>query len=167
MVANKPREQRKPVKVVANMHDSDGHSDVTIRNVSRRGLMASCDSPPGRGHYIVLRHGGKIIVGRVVWSNDDAFGVRTQDDIDIESLAGRMAPADLRTTPPVVFRASKSRRLDFGEACEISRRVASGINFLILGIAACATAALVAIEIREVFANPLSQVGQAMAGHSG
>lgn len=76
--ALKPREQRMKVILPARLKDHRGWHDVRILNISSQGLMARSPAAPARGAYLELRRGGHVIVARVVWSNGQQFGARSQ-----------------------------------------------------------------------------------------
>jgi hypothetical protein len=62
-------------------------SDVSIQNVSSRGLMARAGgAAPEQGAYIEIRKATVVIVARAVWVKGQMFGVRTQDRLDIDGL---------------------------------------------------------------------------------
>lgn len=88
------REQRHTVWLGARLKSRGSWSDVTIRNVSSGGIMASCSHPPKPGEWIEVRCGSFMIVARVVWATDDRFGASTQDRIVLEDLlrASRSRP---------------------------------------------------------------------------
>ena len=94
----RPREERITVLIPSRMRVGSAWADVVIHNVSSRGLMGGCDTPPAPGSYIEVRRGTIVIVGRVMWGKGRFFGVRTQDRISVKSLineprlAGRPQP---------------------------------------------------------------------------
>jgi len=85
----KPRARRKPVKLPARMRGEASWADVTLRNVSIKGLMAETDQPPDRGAYVEIRRGGAILVGVVVWSKGSRFGVSLSEQVDLNALEDR------------------------------------------------------------------------------
>ncbi|MEH3048214.1 PilZ domain-containing protein [Sphingomonas adhaesiva] len=94
----RPREERITVLIPSRMRVGSAWTDVVIHNVSSRGLMGGCDTPPAPGSYIEVRRGTIVIVGRVMWGKGRFFGVRTQDRISVKALideprlAGRPQP---------------------------------------------------------------------------
>ena len=96
----KPREQRQRVTLSAQMRTEAGWTDVTIRDISPHGLGLRCARPPRRGDYVELcRHHHKLI-GRVMWSEGEWFGVRLSEPIVID---------DLLSSRPVRPRAEERR----------------------------------------------------------
>lgn len=69
-----------------------GWHDVTVRNVSSRGMMLQCRIPPQQKAFIEVRHRGMSIVGRVMWSSNDCFGISTQQAVVLSELLSQ-APA--------------------------------------------------------------------------
>src|SRR3546814_10848303 len=67
------------------MRADDGWSDVTIYNVSSRGLMARLGSPPVKGSYVEIWHRNVCVVGQVRWAQGGRFGILSQDKIDISA----------------------------------------------------------------------------------
>ncbi len=74
----KQREPRRKVLVRARMRCGTGWGDVTIHNMSSRGLLATAPEEHRTGEVIEIRRIHQIIVGRIVWQNGPFFGVRTQ-----------------------------------------------------------------------------------------
>lgn len=98
----KPREERKALILSARMLAGQGWREVTVRNVSSRGMMLRCEAPPARNTVVEIRHHKACVVGRVVWLSETAFGITSQDTIDLAKLLSQ-SPA-----PPA--KASEERR---------------------------------------------------------
>src|SRR3546814_12398382 len=86
MTALRSREKRAAACIKARMRADDGWSDVTIYNVSSRGLMARLGSPPVKGSYVEIWHRNVCVVGQVRWAQGGRFGILSQDKIDISAL---------------------------------------------------------------------------------
>lgn len=84
--SQKQREERKALVLSARMLADEGWRDVTVRNVSSRGMMLRCVTPPARNTYVEIRLQKARVVGRVVWSNGAACGINTQGTIDLSDL---------------------------------------------------------------------------------
>lgn len=91
----KKREERKALVLSARMLSLAGWQDVTVRNVSSRGMMLRCESPPDRNTFVEVRLQRFCVVGRVVWSSGTAFGINSQDIIDLSRLMSQ-SPASSR-----------------------------------------------------------------------
>src|SRR3569623_2056164 len=86
----KPREERRNSLLHARLRSDAGWSDVTIGNVSSRGMMLHSASGLQRNAFVEVRHRGVCVVGRVVWSPGVKYGVRTQDVVDVPALLSPM-----------------------------------------------------------------------------
>jgi len=166
----KPREERITVLIPSRMRVGAAWMDVIIHNVSSRGLMAGCDSPPVPGNYIEVRRGTIVIVGRVMWSKGRFFGVRTQDRLTVSTLVSepRLAQrpkqdsdrqvAERRADVRLVHEAQMARRL------ERSRAFASIFQFVIIALAVVAVAFLGASTLYGVLSAPAHTLNRALAG---
>jgi len=162
----KPREQRRIVLVPGRMRRDSGWSDVTICNLSSRGLMARCENAPPRGAFIELRRGASCIVGQVRWSHGTLFGVQARERIDIPSVleptAREKAPDEERRSLPRdgTTVAAKVRTVRTEEQ---SRRWAHMFEWLTIAAIGIGFSALVASEVYSVFSAPLTEVKEALA----
>ena len=109
MQPRKPREDRRPVTVPARLRSETGWSDVTIANVSSRGMLLRCVAPPPQRAYIEVRHQGVCIVGQIVWINGARCGVRTQDLVDV---AGLLSQGGRRALQPANDRRAAVRPIE-------------------------------------------------------
>jgi hypothetical protein len=126
----KQREERKALVLSARMLADEGWGDVTVRNVSSRGMMLRCVNPPGRNTFVEIRLQKARVVGRVVWSNGSACGINTQDTIDLSDLLSqpsaspRKADQERRLQPRTNARTSVQMRiLPAEEASRIFARI--------------------------------------------
>ena len=162
----KPREDRRPVSVPARLRSETGWSDVTIGNVSSRGMMLRCVAPPPQRAYIEVRHQGVCIVGQIVWINGARCGVRTQDLVDV---AGLLSQGGRRARPPANDRRGASRPIEVprqqspAERAEASRRVGRLFDFAVIAAAATGAAALAASLMFDAFSAPLARTAEALA----
>ncbi len=74
--------------------------DVSIRNVSSRGMMIRAAAPPKVGAYIEIIADDVSAVGRVTWRNGTSFGVQTRERVPLVKLVfrrtGRPGPAPVQ-----------------------------------------------------------------------
>lgn len=156
------------VVVKARMRVSAEWIDVTIGNVSSRGLMAKCAEPPAKGSYVEIRQRGCCIIGRVAWSHGLRFGIRTQDRIDLATLLAEPTikrvraqrerhieprrPAPARVVPGLEVQLDRSRRLS--RAVEWAAIVGFSV-FAVIQLAA---------GVGNILGQPLTSVGSALAG---
>jgi hypothetical protein len=135
-------------------------SDVCIVNLSTRGVGLQSPRAPDRGTYVELRRGSNVlIVGCVVWSEGQRFGVRTQDPIWIDGVlrasGGQQASAaewrDRRAMPRAQrgagWSAIRGRMMQFG--------------FLVAG--GVAATALLGSLVDSALANPLNTISTILA----
>ena len=160
MSATKLREPRVPVLLSVRVKTDFGWGDAHVQNVSTRGMMATCITPPSRGTYVEVRRGAYVVVGRVIWSSRDRFGLFAQDAIDLSDListASPRAPADRRREPrtPEPSRVHHKCATEIGAA---SARFARTFDFAALTAVAIGAALLVAETASEMFATPLQDV---------
>ena len=167
MGSQKPREQRRIVFLKARMRATDEWCDVTICNISSRGLMAKCNMPPSKGTYIELRHRSVCIIGRVAWSHGARFGVRAQDRIDLASL---LAEGSLKPKAPGEERrlAQRDRRPagrqpDAAARAEASRRFARAFDRAALLFVALVAAVVLFDVASGSLSGPLQEARGALA----
>jgi len=151
--------------IPARMRRDGGWHDVTICNVSSRGLMAKCWAAPNRGDIVELRHGSTCIVGQVRWSGGGRFGLRSQDRIDLRGLlTGRPAAAvteggDRRARTRT---AAPSRSAE--EIAEHSRRLARLFDWCVVTVVVMGVGLLVADIAGRTLGAPLAQARAALEG---
>ena len=68
--------------------DRLGTIELLIRNVSRRGIGATCRSlPPMPGEAVMVRMpDGQVVSGTVRWARDQAFGIVLDEPFDVAAL---------------------------------------------------------------------------------
>lgn len=163
----KAREPRHKVFVRARMNCAGTWQDITIQNVSKRGLLGRpADTVPKRGDYVEVRRGALKIVARVVWAAGPLFGARTQDVIDIAALtATRTAPAAVTTEAgvPVVERRDRPR---VEEIAARSQRRAAAFQHAVLLAGIVAIAFVIGATLFDVLDRPFATVSDALGGKS-
>lgn len=110
--------------ISARMRTEAGQVQVSIRNLSSKGMCVSAPHAPARGSYVEISCAGQTILGQVRWSSGTQFGLRTRDPVDAASLlggrSGQAAPGwQPSALPPQkdagahggVLRADQGRRL--------------------------------------------------------
>ena len=146
------------------MRVSAGWNDACILNISARGLMIQAASPsPRRGAYVELRRGARIIIGRVMWANQDRFGLSTQDQLDVESIialpdGGADSTASSAATMASFERRSEVRR--HATAFERSRQWSRAFEFMCITVFALAACMVVYGAVVQLFAAPMAAVEQ-------
>lgn len=167
MIPLKQREERKAVFVRARLRTDEGWSDVTIGNISSRGLMLQAPVPLRRNAFIEVRYRHVCIVGRIVWVGGARCGVRTQDKVDVAGLLSR-APAK---SGPGEERRASARRAEAprrarpaAETADASRRAARLLDWAVVAIGGGAIAVLVGQLAYSALGTPFARVGAALAG---
>jgi hypothetical protein len=164
----KPRDRRQRIIVPARMNAGGRELPVMILNVSQRGVLASSSTPPPRGHYVEIRKGGVVIIGRVAWSGNQVFGVRTQDDIDFSSLTGIRSAGRPDNAAKVSGKddAATLRRTDKAgslSAYDQSRIVSSRMTYVSSFIVSCAVAAAAGALAYELLSKPIETIREALS----
>jgi hypothetical protein len=163
----KAREPRHKVFVRARMNCAGQWQDITIQNVSTRGLLARpAETVPKRGDYVEVRRGALKIVARVVWAAGPLFGARTQDAIDIAALtAARAAPAPVSTESgtPVAERRNRPR---VEEIAARSQRHAALFQRAVLLAGIVAVALVIGATLFDALDRPFAAVRDAMGEKS-
>lgn len=158
----RPREPRIRVHVAARMRVGEKWTDVTILNISSRGLMARTTTVPPARSFVEIRRGPNVvIVGKVVWSDDRHFGIRTQDRIGISMMSddGSVTAA---AHDPAVERRTQARphTPDPLEAFERSRRKAALAQFATIVAAGGIGAVLLSQLVTKVLATPFGEIAR-------
>jgi hypothetical protein len=163
----KAREPRHKVFVRARMNCAGTWQDITVQNVSKRGMLVRpAEAVPKRGDYVEVRRGALKIVARVVWSAGPLFGARTQDAIDIAALtAARSTPAAV-TTDTGTPAAERRERPRVEEIAARSQRRAAAFQHMVLLAGIVAVALVIGATLFDVVDRPFAAVRQAMAGKS-
>lgn len=164
----KKREARRKVLVRARMRSGDAWGDVTIHNMSSRGLLAAADTDCRPGTVIEIRRVHHIIVGRVVWQSGGYFGVRTQDAIDMDGIVSAKPPAHKPGTVDTGDRRTAQRRtLPIADREARSRRFASGFQFVVLVLVIGVASLIVAQQVGGILSRPFATIGAHLDGSAG
>ena len=160
-VVLRPREPRRKVMIKARMRAGSSWSDACILNMSSRGMLVHAPSAPSRGSYLELRRGDYVIVARVVWANDNRFGVQTQDVVPADDLIRNpdVAVQSINPQPSgfVERRAAPRRRH------EASRWRARAFEFCTFALLGGIAATLMLGAVGEILAHPLEAVETALS----
>jgi hypothetical protein len=166
MALNKSREERATAFLNARMRADDGWSDVTICNVSSRGLMIRRGTSPAKGSYVEIWHQNVCVVGHVRWSQGGRFGIRTQDKIDISALLNS-APA--RRSLAGAERRSNSRPLpkskaqpDVAAKADASRTIARVFEWTAVAIVGAVVAGMLVTAVNAALKGPMQQAQSAL-----
>jgi hypothetical protein len=166
MGSPKPREQRQVVYVTCRVRHESGWSDMTICNLSSRGLMAKCDAALPRGAFVEVRRGPVTIVGQVRWSDNRQFGILTQERIDIGTLLGGDGTGGSATGTERRARARAEvvakPRASAADLEQRSRQRARLFDWAVLAVAGIVAAGLLVTQVYATLDAPMAQVRTAM-----
>lgn len=153
--ALKPREPRRKVLITARMKVGASWADACILNVSTCGMLVQSGTVPDRGNYLEIRRGQHVVIARVVWSNQQRFGVRTQDPVCAEELLGETDNSSTTADrAPIGFERRTSRR-PVAARHEAGRRRGRALEFASLAVFGAASAFLVFATVNELLSRPL------------
>jgi hypothetical protein len=161
----KSRDPRMAVNVPARMRIDSDWVDVSIRNLSARGLMAKTNANVAQRTYVELHRGDQIIVGRIVWTRDGHFGLRAQDRIDMIGLigraqqagGGRRCPGD-PTRPERRTKPREQSSQGSAWTAHRSRRQANLFQFVTIGIVALSGSAAAAVAVARLLQDAFTPV---------
>lgn len=150
--SHKPRELRRRVIVPARLRQGIGWSDVSILNVSSRGLLIQAARPLEPGSHVELRKGRHVIKARVVWRDAARAGLQADDRLPVEEIASPAVSCEFQ--PGVADRRRRSRRAtDYGNK---GRTIEfAGVLGLVFTLAAVAAAIA-----QQAIAQPLANVSK-------
>ena len=80
------REDRANAMIRARLRASGPEQDVSIHDMSSRGMLMSAANPPRRGEIVEIRLGRHVLVGQVRWTSPRKFGVGLQERLNIAAL---------------------------------------------------------------------------------
>ena len=142
--------------------------DVRIRNISSRGLLVQSATPPARGSYVEIFKARHTIVARVVWSNDQRFGIQTRERLDVSALVGEpdpKKPREAMSPDASLDRRSDPRRLTAAEVTqrlERSRRISGAIEFGAVAMCGAIAAAITVSIVYETLSRPFQKVSSSL-----
>jgi hypothetical protein len=152
----KPREQRFEVLIPARLRWDRSWVPASVRNISSRGMMLRITKPPPKGTYVDIEVAGRLVAGRVAWSNGQACGFQLQDRIEVASLrAGRAAVMAAEATGAI---SRGAPRPTADQIAEQSRRFSSLFQYGLFAAIGLATAGLLASEAYKILAAPLDAI---------
>ncbi|MXO64134.1 hypothetical protein GRI48_14110 [Altererythrobacter oceanensis] len=150
--------------LAARMLAEQGWQDVRVCNVSSRGMMLRSASPPQRGAYVEIRHHQICTVGRVVWSKGTAFGINSQQKIEVRELLSGTSPVrppingERRAKP----RANSSIQMRVLPPEEASRIVGRGLEWTAIALAVVAASVALSGVVRASLEAPFTEARVAL-----
>lgn len=168
----RPRETRRTVRVKVRVRTDAGWIDATVHNLSERGMSLHCPLPLRRNQFVEIARGRCRVVGRIVWSDQAACGLRAQDAVDIAGfLAGPPAASvgrenDRRAMERIAQRAPAAAT-PLPDRAESARGIGRAFEFAVVLAGIACTVAIAVGSVLEVLGTPLEQVRSALAAGSG
>ena len=145
----------------ARMRVAATWNDVCILNISTRGVLIQAAEPPARGTYLDLHRGQHAIVGRVVWVDEQRFGVHTQDVLAVEAIIHPADPAITLLVCAVAADAAFERRASPRVAQarhEASRMLSRSMEFAIVALFGAGLALAAFNSVGQALGRPLAQL---------
>ena len=160
-MAKKARDPRQATCASARLNSDGRWQDVCIRNISSRGMMVEVQHPPPRGHYLEVRRGAHVIIGRVVWSSGYRVGILSQEKLEIGAIVAdtRVSARSSRASGKPVERRKSARH---HERHDHSRLLGRSIEFGSL-LALGALGAFFVVDVASAaLGGPLHEVRTAL-----
>jgi hypothetical protein len=154
------------------MRSGAAWTDIVIKSMSVRELTAETTQPPRRGSFVEIRRGTQVIIGCVIWSEAERFGVRAQDRIDIDAVVTEPRLASRPARNSDAASGGEERRHDperrgaenIAEGAEQSRRRSAALQFVIVVSLGGIAAAVLASAVYDALSVPLSVIGSRLVG---
>lgn len=138
MARDDPRvEPRVRATLRARLRDSQGDREIRILDLSSRGVLAACESPPLRGEFIELTIGRHSVVGQVKWSGATRFGLVLRERVSVSAvIAGEAGSIALASSAAARRRSGGLIDALAGERRSLGQMLQFGIVLVALGAAA-------------------------------
>lgn len=82
--------KRSRVLLAAKLRTESGEVEARLRDISRRGALVECASPPAAGSMVEFVRGDVVVPARVAWSSPGRLGLEFQETIDEAELLIRL-----------------------------------------------------------------------------
>lgn len=159
----KTREPRRRVLLPARMRHDGAWVDVSIRNISTRGMLIHSRHPVKRGAYVEIRRDKHVMIGRAVWASGGFFGERAQDRMDVDAIVARPDAPIARRPDGLPERRHTPR--DAWWMAERSHALGRTMQFAAMSVALVCTALFAAVGVHRMLERPVATVSVALAGH--
>ncbi len=134
-----------------------------ILNISSRGMLLESTDAPSRGSYVEVYRGSHRVVARVVWNNDNQFGLLAQDRLPVDAIISE--PDKSKGPPPDAADAAAEERRsrarasdDRAQRFESSRLAARCLQFAAISAVGAFAAVGAYATVRESLQCPMSNV---------
>jgi hypothetical protein len=166
MAGGKQRPNRRQAILRIRVRDDTGWSDLTICNISERGMMLRAGRVPVRGAIIEIRAGTTLVIGEVRWSAAGRCGVRSQEPIDVEALLTGGQPKCQTDGPRLIERPAQVRTVDPRAALERSRVLGRLIDHGLTVALVLIGVGVLTMLVSDVLSMPFQRLAAGMAGQA-
>jgi hypothetical protein len=162
----KSREPRIRVILPARMRWDGRWVSGSVRNVSSRGLMVCSSEIPPLGTYVELVVGSETITARTVWSDQQAWGVRSRSAIDFARLREASTTAGCASASAEFGSVARhdvahpARR----RSAELNRHLSHAFQYVTALIVGSLVAGSIGWEVYRTLSAPLLRIAATMAG---
>ena len=141
------------------MRAGAGWSDVSILNISSRGMLIHSFRTGPQGSVIELWRGERLIVARVVWREGPRAGLRTEDRIPVDEVVslGQLPGLQLTADDCANTERQKLRRTH-----DDSRMRGRAFEFAGIAILAASAAAGAFAMVEQALAHPMAMIRAAL-----
>lgn len=160
----KHRDPRRKTLVQARIQHGAARQNVSILDISSRGMLMQSVTPPECGAYVEIQRGRQVIVARVVWTNHQRFGVRTQDDLIFADLlqspsgpASAQEPAQ-NPDPSPSHHAAQRKHSATSAAYNRSRHLSRATEFVSIAMVGAIAATMAIGAVVEALASPMLKI---------
>jgi len=125
--------------------------------------MLEMSKPPAPGCYVELRRANVVVVARVMWTEADRCGLRTQAKVDLGALSGRKEQVPRASgLGHALAQPSQLRSDRLIRAAERARHVGRGLQFACGTIFGGALVILLSMVTYEAMARPFTAMREAL-----
>jgi hypothetical protein len=130
--------------------------------------MARTRETPAPGSYVEMRRGCYVIVARVIWTDEECFGAKTQDILPLDQIVREpdsAAPAP--DSNASMERRQVPRKPTIGTRHDRSRQISRTMEFGFVLFCSVSIAAAALASFQQAFARPLNAVATVLGGPAG
>lgn len=138
-------------------------ADACILNLSARGMLVQSGTVPDRGSYLEMRRGPNVIIARVVWSSEQRFGVRTQEQVFVEDLLSETGNSSSLPGPALASFERRATPRPSADRHEAARERGRAVEFVSLALCGVVSALLLFATVSELLGRPARAIQTALA----
>lgn len=156
MTAFVAREIRFPVTIEARIRTGRGLMDVSVCNISARGMLLQVRRALAPGHFLEILRPGSSFTGQVVWAVGKLAGIRIRESIDLMQVLRTGRLPDHAVQPVYETMLPMRRAVTIARLARIQGQL---FQLLLVGVVVAGAAWLAADMVAGVLHMPLSEVG--------